>query len=211
MSDLKEFYEEYWQEANPQPLTDPLSGARQRILWSRLGAARLTGGAFLDCGSGLGDLVAEAHLRGFDATGLEVSEAAIRLACERHPGCSFVCHSLEAESWPIGRQAFDVVTSFEVIEHLVRPRRLLQGAFQALRSGGYLAITTPYHGLVKDLALALVGFERHFDVEGPHIRFFTDAGLCRLVSEVGFRDVAFFHYGRLPLVWSGVFMWARKP
>ena len=211
MSDLKDFYEDYWHEAEPQPLADPLSPARQRMLWDRLEAARLHGGAFLDCGSGHGDLVAEAASRGFNATGLEISEAAVAIARRRHPDSSFVCHSLEDVPWPVGQQRFDVVSSFEVIEHLIRPRRLLEGAFGALRSGGYVAITTPYHGLAKDLALSAIAFEQHFAVEGPHIRFFTDASLGRLASEVGFRDIAFSHYGRVPLLWSGVLAWARKP
>lgn len=211
MNNLKDFYEEYWHEGEPQPLADPLSAVRQRILWNRVTAARLHRGAFLDCGSGHGDLVADATRRGLLATGLEISEAAVALARSRHPDCSFVCHSLEALPWPVEQQAFDVVSSFEVIEHLIRPRRLLEGAFRALRNGGYVAITTPYHGRVKDLALAIVGFERHFAVEGPHIRFFTDASLRRLALDVGFRNVEFFHYGRVPPLWSGVFMWARKP
>lgn len=211
MSNLRDFYEDYWHEAEPQPLRDPLAAVRQRILWDRVTAAQLQGRAFLDCGSGPGDLVAEAARRGFDATGLEIAESAVDLARRRHPGSSFVCHSLEDVPWPVQEHGFDIVSSFEVIEHLIRPRRLLEGAFSVLRSGGYVAITTPYHGLVKDLALALVGFERHFAVEGPHVRFFTDAGLRRLASDVGFRNVTFFHYGRVPPVWSGVFMWARKP
>lgn len=165
----------------------------------------------MDCGSGHGDLVTAAARRGFIATGLEISEAAVVLAQRRHPASSFVCHSLEDVPWPIEQQGFDIVSSFEVIEHLIRPRRLLQGAFDALRSGGYVAITTPYHGLIKNLVVSAIGFERHFAAEGPHIRFFTDASLGRLASEVGFRNVAFFHYGRIPPVWSGVFMWARKP
>ncbi len=211
MTYLKDFYEEYWKESEPQPLADPLSAVRHRILWDRLGASGVLGGTFLDCGSGQGDLVAEAASRGFDASGLEISEAAVALALTRHPDCSFVCHSLEKVPWPVEQEGLDVVSSFEVVEHLFQPRRLLHGAFSALRSGGHVAITTPYHGLVKNLALSAIGFDRHFAPEGPHIRFFTDAGLQRLASEVGFCDISFSHYGRAPLLWSGTFLWATKP
>ena len=50
--------------------------------------------------------------------------------------------------------AVDVVVSFEVIEHLLEPRALLGGARSALVRGGALFISTPYHGLVKNMAVA---------------------------------------------------------
>ena len=43
-------------------------------------------------------------------------------------------------------------------------------------SGGAFFLSTPYHGLVKNLALAAFRFDRHFAVDGDHIRFFTDRG-----------------------------------
>ena len=76
--------------------------------------------------------------------------------------------------------------------------------------GGYLALTTPYHGLLKNLALATFAFEQHFDVTGGHIRFFTDRALRQLLRTEGFEVLDLLHYGRAPLLWAGVFVWARK-
>ncbi len=206
---LKRYYEQYWSRASPPPCDDPLFPTRLRLLRERLSAAGAR--TVLDAGSGAGGLVAELSSLGFAASGLEVSERAVRRARERHPDCSFLVHDLETLPWPVEPGSVDVVCSFEVIEHLLSPRSLLEGAHAALKPGGRLALTTPYHGLLKNLALVLSAFDRHFAVEGDHIRFFSDRSLRALLEETGFRDVSFQHFGRGPGLWAGTFAWARRP
>ena len=80
-----------------------------------------------------------------------------------------------------------------------------------MRDGGGLALTTPYHGRLKNLAIAAVGFDRHFAVEGDHVRFFSDRSLRRLLEETGFDVVRVEHFGRVRWLWAGAFVWAVKP
>jgi len=164
----------------------------------------------LDAGCGAGALVAELTAGGLTVTGLDVSGRAIEAATRAHPESRFLRHSLEEVPWPVDRGSFDVVVSFEVIEHLLRPRRLLEGAHEALRPGGHLALTTPYHGLLKNLVVTALAFDRHFAVEGDHVRFFSDAALRRLLAETGFEVVSLAHFGRFFGLWAGVFVWARR-
>jgi 2-polyprenyl-3-methyl-5-hydroxy-6-metoxy-1,4-benzoquinol methylase len=178
-------------------------------LW-RLDQEGGKGRRLLDCGSGEGHLVAEAARRGYEAVGMEIAEAAVRRARSGYSDLDFIMHSVEERPWPVQQGTFDVVVSFELIEHLLTPRELLLGANEALRPGGMLALTTPYHGLIKNLALAVAAFDRHFDVEGPHIRFFSDKALCRMLAEVGFEVEDVLHFGRFRWVWQNTFVWARK-
>jgi 2-polyprenyl-3-methyl-5-hydroxy-6-metoxy-1,4-benzoquinol methylase len=205
---LHEYYEDYWAREVPSPYSDPLTPTRLRILRQEL--ARTKARRVIDVGCGMGGLVAALTADGLDASGLDISSSAIEVATRAHPESTFTAHSLEDLPWPIEDGSVDVVVAFEVIEHLLRPRRLLEGAHAALRPGGHLAVTTPYHGLLKNLAVALLAFERHFAVEGDHIRFFTDRRLRRLLEETGFHLERVAHFGRCPGLWAGVFMWARK-
>jgi len=190
----------------PPPCGDPLASARLALLRRVLPA----GARVLDAGCGTGDLVANLAADGHQAVGMDVSAGALELAAERHPDCSFLRHSVEELPWPAERRSYDAVVSFEVIEHLLRPRRLLEGARDALRPGGGLALTTPYHGPLKNLALAAFAFDRHFAVEGDHVRFFSDRALRRLLDETGFTVDNVRHFGRIWGVWAGVFVWARR-
>jgi 2-polyprenyl-3-methyl-5-hydroxy-6-metoxy-1,4-benzoquinol methylase len=192
----------------PSPLSDPLTPTRLRILREEL--ARTPARRVVDVGCGTGAVVAVLAADGLDASGIDISPSAIEVASRTHPECSFTSHSVEDLPWPVEDGSVDAVVAFEVIEHLLRPRRLLEGAWAALRPGGHLAVTTPYHGLVKNLAVALLAFERHFAVEGDHIRFFTDRRLRRLLEETGFHLERVAHFGRCPGRWAGVFVWARK-
>jgi len=154
--------------------------------------------------------VAEAAAKGAEAQGMEISAAAVDRARRAHPACSFQVHSIDERPWPVPAQSFDVVVAFEVIAHLPWPRELLEGAAGVLRSGGHLALTTPYHGLVKNLALDALSFDRHFNVDGEHLRFFSDRALRRLLSESGFTVERVLHLGRRRPVWADTFVWARK-
>jgi SAM-dependent methyltransferase len=205
-ADLEHYYDAYWSRGAPPPDADPLAGERLRLL-RRLLPARAR---VLDAGCGRGDLVAALGTLGHDAVGMDVSARAVELAAERHPDHRFVRHSAEELPWPVEAGAFDAVVSFEVIEHLLRPRRLLAGARDVLRPGGGLALTTPYHGLLKNLAVAATAFDRHFAVEGDHLRFFSDRALRGLLDETGFAVATVRHFGRIWGLWAGTFVWARR-
>jgi 2-polyprenyl-3-methyl-5-hydroxy-6-metoxy-1,4-benzoquinol methylase len=204
---LHEYYETYWQREAPPPLADPLASTRLALLRSFLGEADRR---ILDAGAGSGWLAGQLARERVEATGMDISQHAVDLARERHPSARFIRHSVEELPWPIDAGSQDVVTAFEVIEHLLRPGALVEGAREVLRPGGHVAISTPYHGRVKNIVLSLVAFDHHFAPEGDHIRFFTDAALRRLLVSNGFEIERIRHFGRFAPLWAGVFVWARK-
>jgi len=206
VAEQERYYDEYWSREAPPPRADPLAPVRLALLRRVLPA----GARVLDAGCGAGDLVATLAADGHEAVGMDVSSRVLEVAGERHAGYRFLRHSVEELPWPAEVQGFDAVVAFEVIEHLLRPRRLLEGAREALRPGGGLALTTPYHGLLKNLALAALAFDRHFAVEGDHVRFFSDRALRGLLAETGFEVEDIRHFGRIWGVWAGVFVWARR-
>lgn len=204
----REYYEEYWRRERPSPLTDPLVAPRLELLRAELRAAGAR--RVLDAGCGAGDTVAGLAADGYDVSGFDISAAAVERARERHPGIELGVHPVEELPWPVEPGSVDAVCSFEVIEHLLQPALLLRGARAALRPGGHLALSTPYHGRLKNLALALVAFDAHFDVRGDHVRFFSDAALRSLLAEEGFEALRVRHLGRAPGLWANSVVWARR-
>jgi SAM-dependent methyltransferase len=204
---LNDYYDEYWNRDSPAPLADPLAERRLRSLRDHI-TDEVT--RVLEVGSGSGDLVAELQQEGFDALGMDISPRAVEIASERHPSSRFITHSVEKLPWPVESSSVDLVVAFEVIAHLLRPRALVEAAWDVLRPGGFFALTTPYHGLLKNLTIALGAFDHHFAAEGDHIRFFTDSALRRLLESNGFKVEKVKHFGRFSPLWSGVFVWTRK-
>jgi 2-polyprenyl-3-methyl-5-hydroxy-6-metoxy-1,4-benzoquinol methylase len=114
----------------------------------------------------------------------------------------------------LGPPLFDLIVSTEVIEHLYAPRPFVDGCLKALRPGGRLILTTPYHGYLKNLVLAIAGkWDRHADPlwDGGHIKLWSRKSLTRLLEERGFHNVQFRGAGRLPWLWMTMVVCADKP
>lgn len=104
----------------------------------------LHGRAVLDLGCGTGDFAAAFSARGAHVTAVDISPAVIELARHRHrddPKMAFKVADLTADD--LGTNAFDVVNSTTVLQHLDAEglRRGLAGIARTLRPGGvFLAL-----------------------------------------------------------------------
>ncbi len=155
----------------------------------------------LDLGCGNGALTARLAEDGFDVTGIDASRSGIEKAKETFPHVRFFQHDINDPIPDDLKGSFDVVLSLEVIEHLFFPRNLFIRAREALGSGkGVLILSTPYHGYLKNLALALLNkFDEHWhpNQDFGHIKFFSLKTLTELVREMGFDVFRVHRVGRL--------------
>ena len=124
-----------------------IPGAVSADLWNehvaryRFAAVFAAGKRVLDvgCGAGYGTgLLAEvAH----EATGFDISPDAVHYALSHYPAARFLIGS--ALDFPVRSASFDVITAFEVIEHLADWPRLLEEANRVLAPGGVFLVSTP--------------------------------------------------------------------
>jgi 2-polyprenyl-3-methyl-5-hydroxy-6-metoxy-1,4-benzoquinol methylase len=178
-------------------------------LCAELGARRV-----VDIGCGNGALCRELASRGYEVVGCEPSADGVRLAKNSAP--ELVFHQLGVDDDPsaVGNASFDVAIATEVIEHLVRPRNLLRFAKQLLRPGAHLIISTPYHGYLKNLLLALSNkWDAHLTPfwDGGHIKFWSRKTLSQLLNDSSLPVVRFIGTGRLPFLWKSMIVVAQKP
>ncbi len=160
----------------------------------------------LDLGCGNGSVIAALAQPGWSVTALDCSRDAIAIARPAHPDIDFRIADV-TEPLDLAPAGFDAVLSAEVIEHILNPRGLLRNAHRALREGGRLVLTTPYHGYWKNLALAAAGrLDAHWNPlwDAGHIKFFSRATLARLLEETGFTAPHFRGAGRLPWLWKSM-------
>ncbi len=100
-----------------------------------------------------------------------------------------------------------MVYSLEVIEHLYDPRGFLAGCFAATKSGGTFVCSTPYHGYLKNLAIAVTGKWTNTPIRhgtAGHIKLFSRKTLSTLMEETGFRSLRFSGVGRYPYLWKSM-------
>ncbi len=171
--------------------------------------------AILDLGCGNGALTSLAASRQRRVVGVDLSVTGIAAARRYYPNIQFLQADVCADCLPdqLSSGNFDVVMSFEVIEHVYAPRQLLKNCLRALKPGGWLIVSTPYHGYLKNLSLAVAGkLDNHFTAlwDGGHIKFWSRRTLSLLLQEVGFKVVQFEGSGRWPLLWKSMLLKAQK-
>jgi SAM-dependent methyltransferase len=98
------------------------------------------------------------------------------------------------EELPGEPESFDLITCFAMIEHLHEsPAALFKAMHRRLRPGGYLVITTPNHGWIRNRVRLLFGRTIHFPIEEwwqipfyGHVREFTMGELISMFRWSGF-------------------------
>ena len=101
-----------------------------------------------------------------------------------------------------------------MVEHVFDPRHYARTLFDLLEPGGTAIVSTPYHGYLKNIALAVSGkLDRHFTAlwDGGHIKFWSIETLGILLREAGFADIRFNRVGRIPVLAISMMAIARKP
>ena len=158
-------------------------------------------GHLLDVGCSTGLFLAAAGQAGWDAHGLEYSADSARVARERH--------GLEVDQGELmsGRYApasFDVVTMWDVIEHMPDPHAALCVVQEILKPGGKFVAKTPNaDGIYPRASFAVAGvagFWGHPEPPG-HLYQFSVATLSRLLIDSGF-TVDRVHHQRIPIAYS---------
>jgi 2-polyprenyl-3-methyl-5-hydroxy-6-metoxy-1,4-benzoquinol methylase len=160
---------------------------RRRFLLEHVSAAERV----LDVGCGEGWFASELDRAGARVVGIDVAEEPLRRAHERDPGLDLRLVDVDGP-WPIEDATVDVVWAGETIEHVVDTAGWLAEVRRVLRPGGRLLLSTPAHGRLRVLWLALSrrAFEAHFDPRADHLRFYTRPALTRLLGELGFQQVS---------------------
>lgn len=114
----------------------------------------------LDVGCGSGDnLRALAGERRYELSGADVSTQALSLARERVPGADLMVLDVQREALP---RKFELVTSLQVIEHLVDDMAALRN--MAAMTGRYLFVAT-MQGRMRRSELAIGHIRNYSDVE----------------------------------------------
>jgi 2-polyprenyl-3-methyl-5-hydroxy-6-metoxy-1,4-benzoquinol methylase len=198
---LTSYHEGVWEGVpvglDPPDLTLRLAFLLERIALS--GADRAEPARVLDVGCGEGRFAAELMGAGMSVVGVDVAEEPLRRARARHPALDVRIVPAE-RPWLLEDASFDVVWAGETIEHVADTAGWLSEVRRVLRSGGTLLLSTPAHGRLAMLGLAVSHgkLDAHFDPRGDHLRFYTSRTLRWLLEDFGFEDIDVRATGGLP-------------
>lgn len=175
--ELNEYYAEY--SYTKEAYLSPITIKSYNLLLDEFEPYRKTN-RILDVGCGRGWFLIEAKKRGWEVYGTEFSESAMHL-CESQ-GITMKKGALNANSFSL--EMFDVITSFEVIEHINNPNQEINHIQGFLRKGGLFYCTTPNYNSILRYYLK----EKYDVITYPeHLTYYTKRTLKRLMIKNGFR------------------------
>lgn len=132
----------------------------------------------LDVGCGEGTFLKYAAGRGHRVYGLDFSEEMIAAARKRCPKAKLFSGTLGEFLQAFPSEKFDVITAFELIEHLADPLRFLADLNKALRPGGKIIISAPNRNAWPI---------QHFTDHPPHhLTRWSKSSLIHLAQNAGY-------------------------
>lgn len=137
----------------------------------------------LDVGCGPGFFLNVARKKGWKVKGVEISEFAATFA-KKNFGLEVINGALEAGLFNPG--SFDLVTLWDVLEHLPEPLDTLTEINKVLRPGGALVLTT---GDIGSYFAKLCGSRWHLLNIPEHVFYFNQQSIQHILVKAGFNVV----------------------
>ncbi len=161
-------------DADKEPMTGTFNHYIDLI--NNLGVSE---GKLLDIGAATGFFMSLAKNRGFEVVGVELSDFAARKGREK--GLNIVTGDLLNTQFMSG--SFDVVTMFDVLEHVPEPKKLIAEVKRILKPHGLVIINTPD---AESLWARILGKKWQLIMPPEHINYFSPKNLSKYLSDHGF-------------------------
>jgi 2-polyprenyl-3-methyl-5-hydroxy-6-metoxy-1,4-benzoquinol methylase len=181
-----------WHDGELRPDTVAFYGEARGLAHERFLAANPTrgDGRLLDVGCGLGYFVERALDVGWNAYGCDTSAAWVERARQRVGASRALLGSLEEALPPYSR--FDLITTWDVLEHVHDPIPFLREIARRLAPGGRLFIRTPNEAWVyPTYGVRKLGLKEPVEL-GPlnHVVYYRSSTLRRALAAARLRPIA---------------------
>lgn len=148
-------------------------------------------GKMLDVGCAMGFFIDEAAKNGWQVEGLDVSAYAAEYTHERFGHKTY--HG-SLDELGLEAEAYDLITMFDVIEHVPDPTKYVAETAKLLRSGGIFELATPDIG---SLPARLTGKRWiGYKLSEEHVYYFSVKTLTHMLNEAGFDVIHVRHIGK---------------
>ncbi|MCQ6254489.1 class I SAM-dependent methyltransferase [Methanocaldococcus sp.] len=148
------------------------------------------GARVLDIGCAYGYFLKCCDEIGCETYGIDISEYAINQA-KKETNAKLFVHDVDKGLPMFEDDSFDLVTMFDVIEHLHSPYFVLKEIYRVLKVSGKIIITTPNLNAIDRFLKKVLRKEKtwHGFRDKTHLYLFTPSSLRFLVERVGFKVV----------------------
>jgi len=198
-AEIQEFYAEDYYGEGSHKFRSWLEVPRNFFAWNRVRRVRKyfsRPGKVLDIGCGQGTFLQMLQNEGWKCWGTELTEESARRTSRL--GIPVYAGEFDENRFP--PHSFDLITLWQVLEHLPDPGKILKGSSRLLKKGGILAISTPN----IDSLQARISAEQWFHLDPPrHLYLFSPRTLQRMMESLGLDllNLRYFSLEQNPYGW----------
>lgn len=185
------FGEQYFEFTSNYPraiLRGRRIGLKSRF-WLRYIKKRKRGGRLLDIGCGKGFFLERAE-KSYETYGIDISEYAIEQAHPRLHNTKLYIG--DADQLDFDRDYFDIITCFDLLEHLDSPELAIKKCYLILREGGLFIFRVPN---TDSYGLRWLKENWHGHRDQTHVSLLSNEEWGHLLEENGFRIIDRFYDG----------------
>lgn len=136
----------------------------------------------LDIGCSNGSFLVAARNRGWHVAGMELEKHSVRIARQQR----LDVYESTLEDADIPENEFEVVTMWQLLEHIADPTQFLERVRSILRPGGVLAISTPN---IESIGWCILKEDWCAVEPSVHLHLFTSVSLRYLTRKVGLEQL----------------------
>ena len=148
----------------------------------------------LDVGCAHGDFIKYCNKKGIDSVGIDTSKIAIKYA-KKELNLNNVFHE-DLKKHLLRKKSYNVVTSFNVLEHVNNPKVFVKQMFNATKKNGYCIVRIPNSSFNKNVnyltnLLSIQSLNKSVLAVIPpiHLSCFSKKNLMILFSDSGFKKI----------------------
>ncbi len=154
-------------------------------------------GKLIDFGCYTGVFMEMAKNKGWTVSGIELSDWASKIARKKNLG--------EVYSKPINElslpyKTFDLITLWDVIEHLANPKQILENLSKYLKHNGIIAFSTHF---IDSFSAKILGKHYPFLMD-MHLSHFSGKTIKKMLNDLGFEILKIYPHKRI--LRSGYFL-----
>jgi len=148
-------------------------------------------GKMIDVGCAMGFFIDEASKRGWEVEGLDVSHFAVEYTKKTFGHTAYEGSLMDVD---LPKDAYDLVTMYDVIEHVPDPQGYMNRVAELLKSGGIYELATPDVGSIpaRLTGKRWIGYK----LADEHVYYFSVKTLTKMLDNAGFDVVHVRHIGK---------------
>lgn len=177
----------------PFELRVPGDALKDKTIYNAIQKADYKGKQLLDLGCGMGH-TASLLSNLVDVVGIDFSEEAIRIACQKSKG-TFIHGS--AHMLPFPDDSFDYVVAKDILEHVVDDGQVLNEVLRVCRDGAMLLMYLPcrldgFNFSTESIVKKLTGYI--LDPEVGHLRRYTPRQAKEMLQSRGCKNIRVWYF-----------------